>query len=195
MTKEEIKQFLKDNPDIAPISSPQLKANGSNNTDEFYELLFEIMPSYPVPDLNGVDIELPLCCVDDRDVDLKINDLREEMSSYEQSDQPVSLGHRVLLDTTVNVNGEVFADGTKKDFLCKVNGGQDIIKEFEDIIYGMKQGETKVADVAVPEDYYMKDIAGKTVEFVVSVKKVEEQILPSIEEYIQKIKKNLLLEI
>lgn len=182
--------FLKHNEGLEPISRPSIISKEHNDVVENYEIHFEVMPEYPVPDLNGISIELPKCELTEQDIDAMLLKIREDVAIYEEDIEAVKLGHKVLIDTSVTLDGQVFEQGSKKDFWCKINGGKDIISEFENIIHGMKAGETKVANVAVPSDYYMTEIAGKTVEFVVSVKKVEKPVVKSVEEYITEMKRD-----
>jgi len=57
-----------------------------------------------------------------------------------------------------------------------------MLKEFEDAVRGMKAGESKTFPLAFPEDYHGKDVAGKEADFLVTVKKVEAQQLPELNE-------------
>ena len=57
-----------------------------------------------------------------------------------------------------------------------------MLKEFEDAVRGMKLGESKTFPLAFPEDYHGKDVAGKEADFLVTVKKIEAQHLPEVNE-------------
>ena len=48
-----------------------------------------------------------------------------------------------------------------------------MLKEFEEAVRGMKTGESKTFPLAFPADYHGKDVAGKTADFMVTVKKIE----------------------
>jgi trigger factor len=57
-----------------------------------------------------------------------------------------------------------------------------MLKEFDDSVRGMKVGESKTFPLAFPADYHGKDVAGKTADFMVTVKKLEASNLPEINE-------------
>jgi trigger factor len=57
-----------------------------------------------------------------------------------------------------------------------------MLKGFEDGITGMKAGERKAVSVRYPDDYHNKSLAGKTAEFDVQMKKVEEKRLPELDD-------------
>jgi trigger factor len=61
-----------------------------------------------------------------------------------------------------------------------------MLKEFEEAVNGMKAGESKTFPLAFPEDYHGKDVAGKTADFLVTVKKIEAANLPEINDQLAK---------
>jgi trigger factor len=61
-----------------------------------------------------------------------------------------------------------------------------MLKEFEDAVRGMKSGESKTFPLAFPEDYHGKDVAGKTADFMVTLKKIEAAHLPEVNEALAK---------
>jgi FKBP-type peptidyl-prolyl cis-trans isomerase 2 len=61
-----------------------------------------------------------------------------------------------------------------------------MLKEFEDAVRGMKSGESKTFPLAFPADYHGKDVAGKTADFMVTVKKIEAANLPEVNEDLAK---------
>ena len=57
-----------------------------------------------------------------------------------------------------------------------------MLPEFENAVRGMKLGESKTFPLAFPADYHGKDVAGKTADFMVTVKKIEAAHLPEVNE-------------
>ena len=51
---------------------------------------------------------------------------------------------------------------------------------------GMSTGETKTLDLTFPEDYHSKELAGKAVQFEVTVNSISENVLPELtDEFVQ----------
>ena len=48
-----------------------------------------------------------------------------------------------------------------------------MLEQFDLAVRGMKSGESKTFPLAFPADYHGKDVAGKTADFLVTVKKIE----------------------
>jgi trigger factor len=90
-------------------------------------------------------------------------------------------GDRVTIDFEGKIDGEPFEGGKASDFRFVLGEGQ-MLKEFEDAVLGMKVGESKTFPLAFPADYHGKEVAGKTADFLVTVKGIEQQQLPEIDE-------------
>ena len=87
---------------------------------------------------------------------------------------------RVTVDFEGKIDGEAFAGGKADDFQFILGDGQ-MLKEFEDATRGMKTGESKTFPLAFPADYHGKDVAGKTADFLVTLKKLEAANLPAVD--------------
>jgi trigger factor len=94
-------------------------------------------------------------------------------------------GDRVTVDFAGKIDGEPFEGGKAEDFPFMVGEGQ-MLKEFEDAVRGMKAGESKTFPLAFPADYHGKDVAGKSADFLVTVNKVEQGVLPEVDEALAK---------
>jgi len=57
-----------------------------------------------------------------------------------------------------------------------------MLETFDTAVRGMKAGESKTFPLQFPEDYHGKDVAGKEADFLVTVKKIEQQNLPEVTE-------------
>jgi hypothetical protein len=91
----------------------------------------------------------------------------------------------VTVDFEGKIDGEPFHGGKAEAFQFLVGEGQ-MLKEFEDAVRGMKSGESKTFPLAFPADYHGKDVAGKTADFLVTVKKIEAAHLPEVNEALAK---------
>jgi FKBP-type peptidyl-prolyl cis-trans isomerase 2 len=74
----------------------------------------------------------------------------------------------------------LFPGGEAKDFPVVLGEGRTL-KEFEGSLTGMKTGESKSFDVTFPDDYFAKELAGKTANFNVTVKSVHEAKMPEVD--------------
>ncbi len=61
-------------------------------------------------------------------------------------------------------------------------GSKRLVPGFEDALVGLKQGESKEFTVRFPEDYHVKEFAGKDITFHVTVKDIKVKVLPDLDE-------------
>ena len=152
-----------------------------------FDAIFEVYPDVKLADLAGIELEKVTAEVSNEAIDKTIDILRKQRRTFAQrglGDAAVD-GDRVTIDFEGKIDGEPFAGGKAEDFQFLVGEGQ-MLKEFEDAVRGMKSGESKTFPLAFPEDYHGKDVAGKTADFLVTVKKVEAAHLPEVNEALAK---------
>ena len=90
-------------------------------------------------------------------------------------------GDRVTIDFEGKIDGEPFEGGKAEAFQFLIGEGQ-MLEAFEKAVRGMKAGESKTFPLAFPDSYHGKDVAGKEADFLVTVKKIEAQHLPDVNE-------------
>lgn len=87
----------------------------------------------------------------------------------------------VVLDFEVKRDGVVIEGGSAKDHNL-ILGSNVFIPGFEEQIINMKEGEEKTFELAFPENYHEKNLAGKKAQFEVKLKLVQEREIPSVDD-------------
>jgi trigger factor len=148
-----------------------------------FDAVFEVYPDVKIGALADAEVEKVSTQVSDAAIDRTLDILRKQRRTYAQraADAAVQDGDRVTVDFEGKIDGEPFEGGKAEDFQFNVGEGQ-MLKEFEEAVRGMKTGESKTFPLAFPADYHGKDVAGKTADFMVTVKKVEASNLPEVNE-------------
>jgi trigger factor len=142
---------------------------------------FEVYPQIALKDLSTLEAERFTATVGDADVEKTVNILRKQRATWSELARAVENNDRVTIDFKGTLVGEAFQGGSAEDFPF-VPGEGRMLPDFEKGVIGMLAGATKSFDVAFPEDYGNKDLAGKTAQFAVTVKKVEMPVLPEVNE-------------
>ncbi|MDO5290059.1 MAG: trigger factor [Pseudomonadota bacterium] len=152
-----------------------------------FDAVFEVFPEVKIGDLSSAEVEKVSADVSEEAIDRTIDILRKQRRTFAQraKDAPAEDGDRVTVDFAGKIDGEPFEGGKAEDFAFVIAEGQ-MLKEFEDAVRGMKAGESKTFPLAFPEDYHGKDVAGKTADFLVTVKKIEAAHLPEVNEQLAK---------
>jgi len=148
-----------------------------------FDAVFEVFPEVKLGDLSGAEVQKLSAEVDDAAIDRTLDILRKQRRTFAQRAQgtPAEDGDRVTVDFDGKIDGEPFDGGKAEAFQFLVGEGQ-MLKEFEDAVRGMKVGESKTFPLAFPEDYHGKDVAGKTADFLVTLKNLEAAHLPEVNE-------------
>ena len=160
---------------------------GSPEGQVTFDAIFEVYPEVAIADLSGAEVEKLSSEVTDAAIDKTIDILRKQRRTFAQRSADVAAqdGDRVTVDFEGKIDGETFEGGKAEGFQLLVGEGQ-MLKEFENAVRGMKQGESKTFPLAFPEDYHGKDVAGKTADFMVTVKKIEQANLPEVNDALAK---------
>lgn len=108
-------------------------------------------------------------------------DLEKNATVAEVTDRGVQDGDDATIDFAGYIDGEQFEGGTATDYPIEV-GTTNMIDGFVEGFIGLKTGESVSLDLKFPDDYHNTDVAGKDVKFDITVKKIEENILPEYNE-------------
>jgi trigger factor len=147
-----------------------------------FDAVFEVYPDVKIGDLESAEVERVSAEVTDAAIDKTVEILRKQRRTFalRAKDAGVQDTDRISVDFEGKIDGEPFEGGKASDFQFIVGDGQ-MLKEFEDAARGMKLGESKTFQLAFPVDYHGKDVAGKTADFMVTVKKIEAANLPDVD--------------
>jgi trigger factor len=152
-----------------------------------FDAVFEVYPDVKIGDLASAEVEKLSAEVTEAAIDKTLDILRKQRRTFAQRAQDAAAqdGDRVTVDFEGKIDGEPFAGGKAEAFQFLVGDGQ-MLKEFEEAVRGMKAGESKTFQLAFPADYHGKDVAGKTADFLVTLKKVEAAHLPEVNDALAK---------
>lgn len=152
-----------------------------------FDAVFEVFPEVKVSDLSAAEVERASAEVGDEAINRTLDILRKQRRTFAQRAQDAAAedNDRVTVDFEGKIDGEPFEGGKAADFQFVVGEGQ-MLKEFEDAVRGMKSGDSRTFPLAFPADYHGKDVAGKTADFLVTVKKIEASNLPEVNEQLAK---------
>ncbi len=152
-----------------------------------FEAVFEVYPEVKIGDLSTAEVEKVITEVSDAAIDKTVDILRKQRRTFAQRphDAAAQDGDRATVDFEGKIDGETFSGGKAEDFQF-ILGDAQMLKEFEEATRGMKAGESKTFPLAFPADYHGKDVAGKTADFMVTVKKLEAANLPEVNDALAK---------
>jgi trigger factor len=169
---------------LMPVARPQIEQNGIQADQSFtYSATVEVEPVIEPQGYTGLELQKEDTAVTDRDVDVRLEELRNMYSSLKdvEAGRAVQEGDFLLIDFEGKLDGETRKELTETGFRIEV-GSKRLVPGFEDALVGLKQGESKEFTVRFPEDYHVKEFAGKDITFHVTVKDIKVQVLPDLDE-------------
>ena len=148
-----------------------------------FEAVFEVYPEVKIGDLSAAEVEKLSAEVDEAAIDRTLDILRKQRRTFTTRDETgwAEAGDRITIDFEGKIDGEPFDGGKAEGFQFLVGEGQ-MLEQFDAAVRGMKTGESKTFPLDFPADYHGKEVAGKTADFLVTVKKIEFQNLPPVDE-------------
>jgi len=159
--KEEIDQIMDGKADLA------------------YTMAFEILPEIDLQDMSSFKFEKLVAEVDEEEHQKGIDQVLEGRVDYATVEREAQDKDRVTIDFIGRIDGEAFEGGTAEDTPVILGQGQ-FIPGFEEGLLGAKAGDEKDVKSTFPEEYQVKDLAGKDAVFEVKVKEVAEPKAPEL---------------
>ena len=167
---------------ITPAGMPKFELTKDQQGEDLeYVASFEVYPEVEVKGVEDLEIEKPVVEISDEDLDNMMQTLQKQHASWAEVERAAEDGDRVVMDFVGKIDGEEFDGGKAEDFALELGKGR-MIPGFEEPIVGAKAGDEVKVEVTFPEEYHAEALKGKDAVFDVTVKKVEGQELPELNE-------------
>src|SRR5262245_21945959 len=167
---------------LNPAGGPRIEPISIGEGEDLkYTAIFEVFPEVTVKGLDSISLERPVASVSDEDVDTMIESLRKQRPNWKAATRGSRTGDRITIDFTGTI-GDVPFDGGKGENVAIILGEGRMLPEFEAGLIGRDADAQATISVRFPDDYHSKDLAGRTAQFAVTVKKVDEPELPPLDE-------------
>lgn len=169
--------------DLEIVSRPEINVTQIESGKPFiFTAEVAVKPEVTLGEYKGVEVEKSDVEVTDEDINKEVDKERENNSrTIDVDDRAVESGDIIKLDFDGSVDGVPFAGGKAENYTLTIGSGS-FIPGFEDQLIGCKAGDEKDVVVTFPEEYHAKELAGKEATFKCKVHKVEETILPEIDD-------------
>ena len=142
---------------------------------------FEVYPEVALGDPATLELERVSCQVGEAEVDKTVEILRKQRVTWAAADRAAQDGDRVTIDFVGTLDGVAFEGGSATEFPFVLGEGR-MLPDFEAGVRGAGTGEKKTFPVAFPAEYGSVELAGKTAQFEVTIRKVEAPQLPQVDE-------------
>lgn len=172
---------------LIPVSDPKVEESTfEEGKDMELTIKVTLKPEPELGEYKGLHVEKKEVEVTDEQVDAQIKDMmgRDAKMVVAEEGAVIEKGDFAIIDFAGTVDGEPFSGGEGKGYPLEV-GSNSFIPGFEDQLVGLSKGDSTGVEVTFPEDYFVKDLAGKEAVFKVNIQDVKRKELPELnDEYV-----------
>lgn len=171
------------NHQLRPVADPVIEPGTPGEEGGFaYVASFEVFPDVQLTPMETLQVERPECEITEADVDRMVEVLRGQARTWREVTRAAADGDQVVIDFAGTLEGETtpFENGSATDFPL-VLGQNRMIEGFETGLLGVSAGDSRTLALRFPAQYHKETLAGRGVNFAVTVKRVEEAVLPALD--------------
>ena len=169
--------------DFDPVVHPEIDAPAFNEDGTFtYVAKVDVRPEFELGEYKGIEVEDVDTNVDEGAIDFELARIQREMAALKNvEDRSVAMDDVVLVDYQGFHKGNPMKQVKNDDFTIDV-GKEQMDPEFEAKLIGMKKGEEANHEVEFPEKHPNPILAGKKIEFRITIKDVKERVLAELDD-------------
>ena len=168
---------------IEPIAMPQFELIQTEPL--LFKAVVPLKPTIKLGDYTEIRVESKPVEVKEEDIEVTIEQLRNQQAVLSPVDRPVQFDDVVTIDIEGEKEGESFP--IRKDVVYEVTREAKLpLPGFAEKLEGMSKGEEKSFVLSYPPDYEMQELAGKDHAFKVTVTEIKEKKLPEIDDELAK---------
>lgn len=151
-----------------------------------FTLTVAVFPEGELKDYKSIKVKIEDAKVDDKEIEEVLNNFKKRHIEWKETEEPAKVGDKVELDFEgFDKEGKAVPNTDSKNHPIILGEGM-IVKSFDDQLQGLKTGDKRDLEVKFPEDYHKKSFQGITLTFKTEIKKVENPIMPELNEKLVK---------
>ena len=176
-----------DDQKLIPVDDPKEESSVFEEGQDM-ELVIKVTVKHEheLGEYKGLHVEKEEAVVTDEQVEAQVNELRNRHAKMVVAEEGavIEKGDFAIIDFAGTVDGEPFSGGEGKGYPLEV-GSNSFIPGFEDQLVGLSKGDSTDVEVTFPEEYFVKELAGKEAVFKVNIQDVKRKELPELnDEYV-----------
>jgi len=148
-------------------------------------------PEFELPDYKNIPVQLPDTKVSDAEVEEALERLREQTADFvDVPARGLQMGDFAVLDFEGSIDSKPISE-IAPQASKNLQGGQkfwlhlaseNFLPKFCEQLIGQKSGETRLVIVQFPDDFPVKELAGKKADYAVTVREIKEKVLPPVDD-------------
>jgi trigger factor len=172
---------------IKAVNHPEVdEVDVQKNEPLKFKATFEVKPNIEIKDYKGLELKSKQISVSEKEIEDVLKHMQERNAQFISKEEgPAQEGDLVIIDFLATVNNKLIKEGKAQNYPL-ILGSKRLLDDIEKGLVGMKKGETKEIKVEFPAYHFNKEMAGKKVEFKVTVKDIKEKKIPPLDDELAK---------
>jgi trigger factor len=173
-----------DSQQLTPIAQPQIEITQTEPV--IFRALVSVQPEIKLGDYHSIRLEPPPdTIIGEEEIAAAMEQIREKQGVWMPVERPVELRDLVTMDIEASVGEKPWLN--HKGILFEVDkDSRSPVPGFASHLEGVEKGKDKSFSVTIPDDYPIKEVAGKEGAFKVGVTEIKEKQLPEIDDKLVK---------
>jgi trigger factor len=163
--------------DVIEATDLAVKENSAEKL--VYSVKLRLFPEVELPILAGIKVRRRDVVVEPSEIDQALDTIKASRAIMTETAEPAEKDNRLEVDFAVKENGTLIEGGESKNHPVII-GKENFVPGFEEQLIGMKKDEHKEFSLTVPKDFANKEIAGKKLDFSVTIKDIKKVTLPEL---------------
>lgn len=166
-------------PNLTPISEPDLDYNSLFLLESgpfVFEFNLEVRPEFDLPEWKGLVIEKPTREFGSDDIDRSVERILASYGRLEAKTEPAESGDYVVTALRFD-DGDTLVSSVENETIRvrpTLSFHDGSIKGFDQLMAGVKAGETRTTEIVLSDDAANPDLRGKTLTATFTVKEVKQ---------------------
>ena len=169
---------------LLPVSQPRVTDLHIEPGEPMrFKASFEILPDFNLAPYEDLHVETINTNVTDEEVETALSNLRERQATFAavEEDRPLADGDFAVASFKgTQKEAEAEAKPVEVDEVMVEIGGENTVPEFTANLRGAKAGEQRSFEVKYADDFSDKRLAGKTLNYEVTVKGIKTRSVPEL---------------
>lgn len=164
--------------DLRPLGQPDIDITELNDGQNvIFTTEVDVRPDFDVADAASLEVTVPVATVTDKDVNERVELLRERFATLTEVDRAAAEGDVVIVNLTGRQDGRVLEDAEATEVSYKLGSG-GMVEGLDEAVIGLKAGESKTFTSVLVGGVFRDQEA----EIEVEVIKVQNQELPEVDD-------------
>jgi trigger factor len=165
---------------VQPISDPEVDLGDADEQGVAFAVTLQVPPTPVLGTYKGLEVVKEPSDTPEGALDEELDRIREQGARLEDKDGAAAIGDFVVADIDGSIDGVAVPEAMSRDQLIEL-GTDRILPEFTSALDGASAGDSVTFDVTYPEDA-PEEIRGKTMAYSLTVQKVQEKVLPEVDD-------------